>query len=48
MPFISVAQFHKFIQMKHQGEISKKTFDEWVKDTNFRTLPSRVGKIKKK
>ena len=33
MPFKSKAQRRKFAKLVEEGKISKKTFDEWDKDT---------------
>lgn len=47
MPVVSKAQFRKFHQMYKDGEISKKTLDEWTKGVNFRKLPKKKKKGKK-
>jgi len=49
MPFKSKAQMRKFGAMLKRGEISKATFDKWVKHTkNIKSLPEKVKKRKKK
>lgn len=46
MPFKSVAQRNKFLQMVKDGKLKKETFDEWDKDTQHHKLPERLGKKK--
>ena len=42
MPFKSKAQIRKFASMLKRKEISKTTFDKWVKHTpNIKKLPER-------
>jgi len=49
MPLRSKAQLRKFGAMLTRHEISKATFDKWVKHTpNIKKLPERVKKSKKK
>ena len=49
MPFKSKSQLRKFGAMLNRGEISKATFDKWVKHTpNIKKLPEKVKKNKKK
>lgn len=42
MPFKSKAQQRKFGVMMGRGEISKKTFHEYARETDFGRLPERV------
>ncbi len=47
MPFKSKSQLRKFALMLRRGEISKATFDKWVKHTkNIKRLPEKVKKKK--
>lgn len=49
MPFKSKAQVRKFGAMLKRGEISKATFNKWVKHTpNIKKLPERIKKKKRK
>ena len=48
MPFKSKAQVRKFRAMLERGEISKATFNKWVKHTpSMKKLPARVKRKKK-
>ena len=48
MPLKSKVQARKFGAMLKSGEISKATFDKWMKHTsNIKKLPERVKKKKK-
>lgn len=48
MSFKSKSQLRKFGAMVKRGEMSKKTFDEWLSETpNVKSLPERLGKKKK-
>ena len=49
MPFKSKAQIRKFGAMLKRGEITKATFNKWMKHTpNIEKLPERKRKTKKK
>jgi len=47
-PFRSKSQVRKFGAMLNRGEISKATFDKWVKHTkgSLKKLPEKVKKNK--
>ena len=48
MPFKSKAQVKKFGAMLKRGEITKATFNKWVKHTpSIKKLPERVKRKKK-
>lgn len=48
VPFRSKAQLRRFAAMVKRGEISKKKFKQWLKETpNIKKLPERVKKRKK-
>ena len=46
MPVKSKAQMKKFFQMYKDGEISKKTLDEWTKGVDYKKLPRKKKKKK--
>lgn len=49
MPFKSKAQLRKFGAMLKRGEITKATYNRWIKHTpNIKGLPERKKKTKKK
>jgi len=48
MPFKSKRQVKKFKELLKVGTISKKTFDEFSKDTDFSKLPDKAPKKGKK
>lgn len=48
MPFKSKAQLRKFALLVKQGKMSKKVFEEWLKETpNIKRLPNKVKKTKR-
>ncbi len=48
MPFKSQAQRRKFAELLVTGRISKKTFEEWNRETGAKKLPERVGRTSTK
>ena len=43
MPFKSQAQRRKFAELLVKGKISRKTFEEWNRETGAARLPERVN-----
>ena len=41
MPFKSKAQMKKFADMVESGEMKQSVFDEWMKDTDVKSLPEK-------
>ena len=47
MPFKSEAQRRKFFFLASRGKISKKTLEEFQRETGNRKLPEKIRKKKK-
>lgn len=47
MPFKSLKQRAKFLQLVSEGKMSQETFDKWEKETVEKKLPVRVKQVPK-
>jgi len=48
MPAKSRAQFRKMYQLYEDGEITKEELDKFTKDVDYKRLPKRKGKPKRR
>lgn len=47
MPFKSLAQASKFVELVKEGKVKKSVAMEWWRSTDFSKLPKRIKNAKK-